>query len=70
MSRIAYTKYAFFEWGLIIADIMFDSAFDMELKEVNVEVRTSNSSLKQVTKVHRRLILLKSRVMALQKHQQ
>lgn len=35
----AYTRYSFFEWGLILFDIMFDSAVEQELEAANFEVR-------------------------------
>ncbi|TFY58461.1 hypothetical protein EVJ58_g6408 [Rhodofomes roseus] len=34
----AYTRYSFFEWGLIIFDIMFDSAAELELEAANLEI--------------------------------
>lgn len=35
----AYTQYSFFEWGLILFDVMFDSAVEQELEAANLEVR-------------------------------
>ncbi|GBE88480.1 Protein cwh43 [Sparassis crispa] len=34
----AYTRYSFFEWGLIFFDIMYDSAVELDLKAANLEV--------------------------------
>ncbi|KZT07834.1 uncharacterized protein LAESUDRAFT_736133 [Laetiporus sulphureus 93-53] len=33
----AYTKYSFFEWGLIFFDVMFDSAVELEVKAANLQ---------------------------------
>ena len=35
---LAYTQYSFFEWGLILFDVMFDSAVEQELEAANLEV--------------------------------
>ncbi|KZT06123.1 uncharacterized protein LAESUDRAFT_743576 [Laetiporus sulphureus 93-53] len=34
----AYTKYSFFEWGLIFFDVMFDSAVELEVKAANLQI--------------------------------
>ena len=38
---VAYTQYSFFEWGLILFDVMFDSAVEQELEAAKLEVRFS-----------------------------
>ncbi|KAH9943702.1 Frag1/DRAM/Sfk1 family-domain-containing protein [Amylocystis lapponica] len=35
----AYTRYSFFEWGLIVFDILYDSATELDLKAANLQVR-------------------------------
>jgi hypothetical protein len=35
---IAYTHYAFFEWGLIFLDILYDSACEVEFRDAGLEV--------------------------------
>ena len=35
----AYTHYAFFEWALIILDILYDSILKIDLDHANLQVR-------------------------------
>jgi hypothetical protein len=35
---LAYTYYAFFEWGLVISDVAFDAASATELRQLHVTV--------------------------------
>lgn len=39
MRRVAYTHYSFFEWGLIILDVLYDSVSELDFKAANLEVR-------------------------------
>jgi len=39
----AYTRYSFFEWGLIFFDVMFDSAAELELEAADIEVALGTS---------------------------
>ena len=41
IAMVAYTQYSFFEWGLILFDVMFDSAVEQELEAAKLEVRFS-----------------------------
>jgi len=34
----AYTRYSFFEWGLILFDVMFDSAAELEVKAADLKI--------------------------------
>ncbi|KAL4268280.1 Calcofluor white hypersensitive protein [Pleurotus pulmonarius] len=34
----AYTRYAFFEWGLIIFDVLFDSVAEQDLREADLQI--------------------------------
>lgn len=35
----AYTKYSFFEWSLIILDILYDSVTKLDFSAANLQVR-------------------------------
>lgn len=35
----AYTNYAFFEWGLIFFDVLYDSFAEQEFREADLHVR-------------------------------
>ncbi len=36
---IAYTHYAFFEWALILLDVLYDSILKIDLEHANLQVR-------------------------------
>ncbi|OCB84929.1 hypothetical protein A7U60_g8151 [Sanghuangporus baumii] len=40
----AYTHYSFFEWGLIITDILYDSVTELTFAEANLEITIGASS--------------------------
>jgi hypothetical protein len=35
---LAYTRYSFFEWALIVFDISYDSVAELDFKEANLQV--------------------------------
>jgi hypothetical protein len=35
---LAYTRYSFFEWALIVFDILYDSVAELDFKEANIQV--------------------------------
>lgn len=35
---IAYTRYSFFEWSLIVLDILYDSVLASDLRAANIRV--------------------------------
>lgn len=37
----AYTQYAFFEWALIMLDVLYDSITEAEFKDAQIQVRHS-----------------------------
>ena len=39
ISTLAYTHYSFFEWALIIFDVLYDSAVELDLKAADLKVR-------------------------------
>ncbi|KAJ6577178.1 Frag1/DRAM/Sfk1 family-domain-containing protein [Mycena capillaripes] len=41
----AYTRYSFFEWGLIAFDLLFDSFIEDELKHANLQIYIGDSSI-------------------------
>ena len=41
----AYTRYSFFEWSLIIFDIMYDSVAELDFKHANLQVGTIITSV-------------------------
>lgn len=34
----AYTRYSFFEWALIVFDVLYDSVAELDFKEANLQV--------------------------------
>ena len=40
--HVAYTHYSFFEWGLIIFDVLYDAMAEQEFREANLQVRTGS----------------------------
>ncbi|KAF8893298.1 Frag1/DRAM/Sfk1 family-domain-containing protein [Mucidula mucida] len=46
----AYTRYSFFEWGLIFLDVLYDSLSEREFKDASLQVSLSSfSSIEQST---------------------
>ena len=39
-GQLAYTRYAFFEWSLILFDILYDSVATLDLEDSGIEVST------------------------------
>ncbi|KAF9234613.1 Frag1/DRAM/Sfk1 family-domain-containing protein [Melanogaster broomeanus] len=37
----AYTRYSFFEWGLILLDVLYDSILEMDFKNSNLQAKAS-----------------------------
>ena len=37
---VAYTRYSFFEWGLILLDVVYDSITEIDFKDSNIQVGT------------------------------
>lgn len=35
---VAYTRYAFFEWGLIFLDVLYDSATELDFSAADLQV--------------------------------
>lgn len=44
----AYTHYAFFEWALIILDVLYDSILKLDVEQANLQVRLVLSKLMTV----------------------
>ena len=36
---IAYTRYSFFEWGLIFLDVLYDSSAELDFRSADLKVR-------------------------------
>lgn len=41
MINLAYTRYSFFEWSLILLDVLFDSITELDFKASNLQVNIS-----------------------------
>jgi hypothetical protein len=41
MTNLAYTHYSFFEWSLILLDVLFDSITELDFKTCNLQVHMS-----------------------------
>ncbi len=42
-SMTAYTRYSFFEWGLIFLDVLYDSLSEREFKDASLQVSSRSS---------------------------
>jgi hypothetical protein len=38
MNNPAYTHYSFFEWSLILLDVLFDSIAELDFKDSDLQV--------------------------------
>ena len=41
VDPIAYTRYSFFEWALIILDVLYDSSAELDFKAADLKVSQS-----------------------------
>ena len=37
-TPVAYTRYSFFEWALIILDVLYDSSAELDFKAADLKV--------------------------------
>jgi hypothetical protein len=43
LCPVAYTRYSFFEWALIVFDVLYDSVAELDFKEANLQVCSDSS---------------------------
>lgn len=64
---IAYTRYAFFEWGLIFFDVLYDSIAEQEFREAGLQVGRVSCYILYIFKRLSRYHLLAASVSSQQK---